>query len=79
MFICKTFEITFENGTSCIILYLAFINNSLPAEAIPSAAERVKGLFLGNIVFLCQIFHADLQLLFFCSVLPLHRKLPGTN
>lgn len=55
------------------------ISSLPPAKSVSSAAEGVKGLFLGNIIFLRQILHTDLQLLFFCPALPLRRKLPETN
>lgn len=54
-------------------------NNLLPAKSVSSATERVKGLFLGNIIFFRQILHADLQLLLLCSALPLSWKLPGID
>lgn len=49
----------------------------VPAESISSTTEGVEGLFLRNIVFLCQILHTDLQLLRLCSALPFGWKLPG--
>lgn len=72
-------SINTDTTAKCNVCNVLTANKLVPAKPVSSATKWVKGLFLGNIIFLCQILHTDLQLLLFCSALPLCWMLPGRD